>query len=229
MHITDQIGGIALFADLSPEQRHALARIAVRKSYGRGEAIFSEGDEARGFFVILSGGVRIYKLSPDGKEQILHIFEDGDPFGEVAVFSGTSFPAYADAVRESSLLFFPRDAFINLIRQDPDLSLAMLAILSKRLRIFSGIIEALSLKEVPGRLAAHLLSLSERNGGSDAVELSMSKGQLASLLGTIPETLSRIFSRMQKNGLLRSEGASVTILDRAGLRGIAEGDERLSP
>jgi len=228
MEITDQIGGIELFSDLLPEQRHALARIALRRRYDRGAAIFSEGDEARGFYVILSGAVRIYKLSPEGKEQILHIFEDGDPFGEVAVFSGTSFPAYADAVKESSLLFFPRDAFISLIRQDPDLSLAMLAVLSRRLRIFAGIIEDLSLKEVPGRLAVHVLSLSEKNGGRDEVELTMSKGQLASLLGTIPETLSRIFSRMQKGGLLRSEGTRVVILDRPRLIRIAEGDERLS-
>ncbi len=226
--MTDHIEAISLFENLSSGQRDALARIAIRRSYVRGEAIFSEGDEARGFFVILSGSVRIYKLSPEGKEQILHIFEEGDPFGEVAVFSGTSFPAYADAERESSVIFFPRDAFICLIRKDPDLSLNMLAVLSKRLRRFSGIIEALSLKEVPGRLAAHLLSLSRKDSGSDDVELRMSKGQLASLLGTIPETLSRILARMQRQGLIRYEGARILLLDRSGLREIAEGEEKLS-
>ena len=226
--MTDHIEAISLFENLSSGQRDALARIAIRRSYVRGEAIFSEGDEARGFFVILSGSVRIYKLSPEGKEQILHIFEEGDPFGEVAVFSGTSFPAYADAERESSVIFFPRDAFICLIRKDPDLSLTMLAVLSKRLRRFSGIIEALSLKEVPGRLAAHLLSLSRKDSGSDDVELRMSKGQLASLLGTIPETLSRILARMQRQGLIRYEGARILLLDRSGLREIAEGEEKLS-
>lgn len=226
--MTDQIATIPLFEDLSSGQRDALARIAARRSYGRGEAIFSEGDEARGFFVILSGSVRIYKLSPEGKEQIFHIFGEGEPFGEVAVFSGASFPAYADAETESSVLFFPRDAFIGLIRNDPDLSLNMLAVLSRRLRRFSGIIEALSLKEVPGRLAAHILSLSRKRSGSDEIELEMSKGQLASLLGTIPETLSRILAKMQKRELLRSEGARIIILDRCRLKKIAEGEIKLS-
>ncbi|MBN2567960.1 MAG: Crp/Fnr family transcriptional regulator [Deltaproteobacteria bacterium] len=226
--ITDHIAKIPLFENLSTGQRDALARVAIRRSYARGEAIFSEGDEANGFFVILSGSVRIYKLSPEGKEQILHIFEDGDPFGEVAVFSDRSFPAYADAMKESSMLFFPRHPFIGLMRKDPDLSLNMLAVLSKRLRKFSGIIEALSLREVPGRLATHILSLSRKCGGSDDILLDMPKGQLASLLGTIPETLSRIIAKMQKRGLLRSEGSKIIILDRSGLTKIAEGDGRLS-
>lgn len=226
--ITDHIAKIPLFENLSPGQRDELARIAIRRSYARDEAIISEGEEAKGFFVILTGRVRIYKLSPEGKEQILHIMEDGDPFGEVTVFAGSSFPAYADAIEESSILFFPRRAFVGLMRKDPDLSINILAVMSKRLRLFSSIIEALSLKEVPGRLATHILSLSGKRGESDDILLEMSKGQLASLLGTIPETLSRIITKMQKRGLLRSEGAKITILDRSGLTRIAEGEERLS-
>ena len=94
----------------------------------------------------------------------------------------------------------------------------MLAVLSRRLRQFATQIENLSLKEVPARLAGYLLYTAEEQGNNDALRLPVSKGQLASLLGTIPETLSRIFARMSEDGLIRVEGRSITIIDREGLR-----------
>ena len=94
----------------------------------------------------------------------------------------------------------------------------MLAVLSRRLRQFATQIENLSLKEGPARLAGYLLYTAEEQGSSDSVSLPVSKGQLASLLGTIPETLSRIFARMSEDGLIRVEGRSITIIDREGLR-----------
>ena len=105
----------------------------------------------------------------------------------------------------------------------------MLAVLSRRLRRFTMLIEDLSLKEVPGRLSAYLLYLSEGKGGADELTLDISKGQLASILGTIPETLSRILARMNRENLLRSEGPrSIRILNREGLEGLASGETRLS-
>ena len=116
--------------------------------------------------------------------------------GEVPVFTGTPFPANAQALSKSVLAFFPKKKFIALINSNPSLALNLLAVLSKRLRQFTVQVENLSLKEVPERLAAYLLFLSKEQGGTDEVTLPISKGQLASLLGTIPETLSRIFSKM---------------------------------
>ena len=98
----------------------------------------------------------------------------------------------------------------------------MLAVLSKRLRQFTVQVENLSLKEVPGRLAAYLLLLSEEQGGKDQVELNISKGQLASLLGTIPETLSRIFAKMSQNELIQVKGKNIKILDLSGMTELAE-------
>jgi CRP/FNR family transcriptional regulator len=103
----------------------------------------------------------------------------------------------------------------------------MLAQLSQRLRQFAGLIEDLSLKEVPERLAKYLLYLSVRDGDARAAELDVSKGQLASLLGTIPETLSRILTKMNRQGLIRSRGAQITILDRPGLDAIASEGKKL--
>ncbi|MFZ4441099.1 MAG: Crp/Fnr family transcriptional regulator [Syntrophales bacterium] len=224
--IAKQLAGIPLFSGLLQAQYEALFRISLKRSFLKGARIFSEGDEGTGFYVVTGGRVKISKVSMEGKEQILHLCGPGETFGEVSVFTGQGFPADAVAALPSTVLFFPRAAFISLIRQDPALALNMMAQLSKRLREFAGLIEDLSLKEVPGRLAKYLLYLGGRDG-NDAVALDVSKGQLAALLGTIPETLSRILTKLNRQGLIRSRGAQIRILDRRGLEEIALEGKRL--
>ncbi|MCJ7663441.1 MAG: Crp/Fnr family transcriptional regulator [Desulfobacterales bacterium] len=223
----EQIAAIPLFEGLSQKQYAELARIAVDRSYQRGRVIFAEGDEGIGFYVLIAGKVKVFKLSPEGKEQILHVLEPGEPFGEASVFAGQPFPAHAEALEKSRIFFFPRAAFIELIKGDPSMALNMLAILSRRLRTFTALIEDLSLKEVPGRLAAYLFYMSEQRDGSDDLKLDIAKNQLASLLGTIPETLSRILARMVRQGLIRLDGARIKIVDRQGLEELAQAERRL--
>jgi CRP/FNR family transcriptional regulator len=212
---------IPLFKGLSQDQIQQVYRIAENRFYDKGRFIFAEGDEGIGFYVVAAGKVKIYKVSPDGKEQILHIYGPGNPFGEVPVFSGDNFPASAEALVKSHLLFFPRKAFVNLIVQNPSLCLNMLAVLSLRLREFTLQIENLSLKEVPGRLASYLIYLISEQGNETLVRLVISKGQLASLLGTIPETLSRIFAKMSSQGLIQVNGRNIQILNIQGLSDLA--------
>ncbi len=227
-NILDHIVSVPLFQELAREHHEDLASVVEDKVYKRGELIFSEGDEGIGFYIIISGQVKIFKLSLEGKEQILHIFGPGEPIGEVAVFAGKRFPANAAALEKSRALFFPRATFLDLIQKNPSLALNMLAVLSQRLRRFTAVIENLSLKEVPGRLAAYLLYLSHKKDGMSDLTLDISKGQLASLLGTIPETLSRILKKMTEAGLIQSEGPrSIRILKRAVLEELASGDSRL--
>lgn len=228
MAIIEQLAAIPLFGGLPRPQLEELAMIVLTQSVKRGQTIFAEGDLGTGFYVLVSGRVKIFKLSPDGKEQILHIMPPAEPFGEVAVFAGERFPAYAAALEDGYTLFFPRAAFIDLIAKNPSLALNMMAILARRLRKFAVMIEALSLKEVPGRLAAHFLYLSQQQGGEKALTLDISKNQLASLMGTIPETLSRILARMAKEGLIEAGGQRlIRILDEAALQELAEGERRL--
>lgn len=215
------IATIPAFTGLPEEQMTEIRRIAVEREYDKGKLIFSEGDEGDGFYVVVDGRVKIFKLSSEGKEQILHIFGPGEPFGEVPVFSGQSFPANAEAIAKSRLLFFPRKSFIELISANPSLALNMLAVLSRRLRQFTMQIENLSLKEVPERLASYLIYLSKEQGAADAVSLPISKGQLASLLGTIPETLSRIFAKMSGEDLIEVEGRVIRLVDRERLEILA--------
>jgi CRP/FNR family transcriptional regulator len=225
--ITEHIASIPLFQGLSGEYHDELAMIVADQEFQRGGLIFSEGDAGTGFYVIIDGRVKIFKLSFDGKEQILHILGPGEPFAEVAVFTGSTYPAYAVALEKSRLFFFPRKAFAELIATQPALAMNMLATLSLRLKQFAHMIEALSLKEVPGRLAAYILVDSRQNSTEQSIKLTVSKTQLASLLGTIPETLSRILTKMNKQGLIDIEGSTITILDRQGLTALAEGEIRL--
>jgi CRP/FNR family transcriptional regulator len=217
---------IQLFNGLTEQQLADLALIISEQDYRKGANIFAEGDDGVGFYILVAGQVKIYKLSMDGKEQILHIFGPGEPFAEAAVFTGRSFPAYADAMQNSRVLFIPRQAFVDLIKANPALAMNMLGTLSLRLKKFAGMIEALSLKEVPGRLAAHLLLLSEQQGRDD-FPLNINKTQLASLLGTIPETLSRIFNKLNSQGYLESNGPRIVIRNREGLEALASGEEKL--
>lgn len=202
-----------LFGGLAPEHLDEIEKIAIIKKYGRGESIFFEGDPGTGFYMVATGKVKIFKTSFSGKEQILHIYGSGEPFGEVPVFHGHPFPANAMALEKSSLIFFPRKDFVEMVKTMPTLVLNMLAVLSMRLRRFTVQIENLSLKEVPARLSGYLLYLAEEQDSREEVVLQISKGQLASLLGTIPETLSRIFSRMSDEGLINVNGKTISLLD----------------
>ena len=227
MDLAIQISSIPLFKGLPEDQIRELAMIVVEGTYGRGRTIFSEGDEGTGFYVVLSGRVKVFKLSPEGREQILHILGPGELFGEVPVFAGQSFPANAEAMEESRISYFPRDSLIALIEKNPSIAMNMLAVLSRRLRRFTVMIDDLSLKEVPGRLAAYILYLSEQGRGSTDLELAITKGQLASLLGTVPETLSRILAKMTGQGLIESDGSRIRILDQERLEDLATGFSRL--
>ncbi len=216
------IATIPLFNGLPPDQLEAIKNIAVEKQINKGEMVVSEGDEGKGFFVIAEGRIKVFKVSAEGKEQILHIFEPGQPFGEVPVFAGQRFPAHAQAIDKAKLWFFPRAAIVDLITANPSLALNMLSEMSRKLRLFAVQIENLSLKEMPARLASYLIHLADEQGQDETVTLKISKGQLASILGTIPETLSRIFAKLSAIKLIRVEGKRITLLDRDGLEDLAE-------
>jgi CRP-like cAMP-binding protein len=218
----DVISTIPIFNGLPEDQIAAIKQIAVEKQINKGEIIFSEGEDGKGFFVIAEGRVKIFKVSTEGKEQILHIFGPGQIFGEVPVFAGERFPANAQAIDKTRALFLPRVAIVDLIASNPSLALNMLAVMSKRLRQFTLQIENLSLKEMPARLASYLIFLAEEQEADDVVTLKISKGQLASILGTIPETLSRIFAKLSGQHLIRVEGKIISLLDRGGLEDLAE-------
>jgi CRP/FNR family transcriptional regulator len=212
-----------MFQDLSVEQLAEIAKRAIAQSYNKGDVIFHQGDEGIGFFVVKSGRVKVFKVSGDGKEQILHIFSRGDHFAEVPAFDGDCFPASAAAIEKSEVLFFPRQAFLQLLENQPKLAINLLKSFARHLRLFSHLVDNLALREVPSRLASYLLSLSERFDDAQTVELDLPKGQLAAKLGTIPETLSRVFSKLSREGAIAVDGSQVKLRDRNRLNDLATG------
>lgn len=225
--IQEFLAQTSLFEDLPASQLAALAKIALKQRYRKGESLFWEGDQEVGFFITITGKIKIFKTSPDGKEQILQIFGPGEHFAEVPAFDGRPFPASGAAIEPSEVLFFPRPAFLKLLEAYPTLAINILATVARHLRRFAQLIEDLSLKEVPGRLAAYLLYLSETTASEDAVELDITKGQLASFLGTIPETLSRVFSKLTGEGILEIKGSTIQLLDRQRLNLLATGQLKM--
>ena len=217
-----------LFDGLERGDLSALAKVAVARAYDRGESLFHCGDEADGFYLIVEGRVKLSRFGSDGREQVVHLLGPGQPCGEVPVFEGGSFPATAEALSPLSALFVSRRAFLSLADSHPQVLLSMLAILSRRLRGLVELVDDLSLKEVSARLARHLLDLAARQEGAP-FKLDTDKRTLASRLGTIAETLSRTFHRLQEQGLIAVKGRAVSILDYTALAALAEGHPSIPP
>ena len=216
-----------LFSGLEEEDLKRIRTIALPKQVVKKGILFSEGEEAKGFYVILSGKVKLFKISPEGKEQILHIVSAPDAFAEAALFLEGKYPAFAEALSDSQLLFFPRREFIQLIERNPQLSINMIVSLSLFLKRFASLIEELSLKEVSARIAKYVIDLSTRGAkeGKDLkeVELDLSKTQLALKLGTISETLSRTLGKMKAKRIIDVQKNRILILNRGALEELASG------
>jgi CRP/FNR family transcriptional regulator len=209
-----------LFAGTTDEDVAAILKICKVKEYERGEVLFDEGDMAQGFYIVAAGRVKVYKLSPEGKERILHVVQPGGNFAEAAIFADGLYPASAEPLEKSTLIFFPKRDFLDLLTAQGRIAINMIGGLSRFLRLFAGQIEELTFRDVPSRLARYLLELSnERNG---AVELPTSKSAIASRLGTVSETLSRTFRKLSDEGLIRVEGKTVVILDADRLSDLAD-------
>ena len=221
--LSEFLSQTTIFQGLPCEQLTELANLAIAQTYEKGNILFHQGDEGIGFFIVRSGRVKVFKLSTEGKEQILHIFGPGDHFAEVPAFDGECFPASAAAIEKSEVLFFPRRAFLELLERQPTLAINMLKSFARHLRLFSHLVDNLVLRDVPARLAAYLLSLSEQFDNAQTVELEISKRQLAAQLGTIPETLSRVFLKLSREGLIEVDRVKVKLLDLPHLKQLAFG------
>lgn len=184
--------------------------------------IFNEGDKGTGIYMVEKGTVKVFKLSFEGREQILHIYGPGHTFGEVPVFEGRNFPASSMALEKSLIIFLPREKFVDLIEKTPGLGMNLLADLSRRLREFATQIENLSLKEVPARLSAYFLTLSKEQNNQKKLTLPISKAQLSNLIGTTPETISRVLKKMSDSSLIEVQTKTIILKDMDGLRDLTE-------
>src|SRR5512138_1573324 len=214
-----------LFSGLSEEHLSDVAAITSRRGFAKGETLFSEGESASGFYLLAKGGMKLCKVSPDGREKVLHFVHPGETFAEAAFFGDGRYPAEARAIESGEALCFQKDAFMGLLERNPRFSMNLIVSLSLLLRRFARQIEELSFAEVPNRLAAYLVELAARKAttfqGKTYLDLDIKKGELASRLGTVSETLSRTFRKLKEDGLLEVEGSRVTIFDMPRLAELA--------
>ena len=222
MEIRKFLSNTFLFTSFTEKEIGLLLASTSLKKVGRGEQIFSEGIDATAFFIVVSGKVKIYKLSPDGKEYTLHIHGPGDLVAEAAIFDSMVYPASCMALEDTTLMRVSREGFLNIIRAQPELSLKMMSGYSKRLRQFVAKIEELSLKDIKSRLAGYLIENSSVENGVAVCHLSYSKKELSSLLGTIPETLSRALAFLKQKKLIIEKDNTITIPDPEKLKIFSE-------
>lgn len=214
----------ALFSELNNEEITDLSNIAQIRNIEKKTVLFWEGDQATGFFLLLSGGMRIYKSSFEGKEYTLHIIRPGHVFAEAAIFKGKGYPANCVSLEDSIVAFFPKIEFIQLLKSSPQIALKIIGSLSAWLRDFTRMIEELSLKEVPARLASYLISEFEKSK-NNSFSLTISKTQLAARIGTISETLSRTLRKFRDAEIIIVNGKKIEILNFDALEAIADGEK----
>lgn len=226
MEITKHIKDINLFKGVSSAQLGFLAAQATYKKFKPGEMVIGETDPIRSFYVVISGQLKLYRSSAEGKEQTLQLLGPGDPFGLCTAFATDAFPASAMAIEESAVLLIPGTVMETTARQEPALLFNIIQILSQRLKDSMTLIESLALKEIPGRLASFLRHSLPRDAADKktAVELTISQRELAKILGATPEALSRALRKMANDGILSTAGRVITILDRKALELLAEGE-----
>lgn len=214
--------GTQLFANLTEKEMSALVGRVSRQHFGRGELLFNEGDACEGLFLVASGKIRIFKLSPTGREQVLAAEGPGSTIAELPVFDGGNYPASASALEDSEVVFISRKDFQNFCREHPEVGLKVIAIVGSRLRRLVGIIEELSFTTVRQRLIALILRLIESDGealkAGVSCELPKSHQELASELGTVRELVSRNLGRLQAEGYLDVDGRTIIVKDLEALK-----------
>jgi CRP/FNR family transcriptional regulator len=211
-----------LFANLTEKEMSALVTRVSQRHFDRGELLFNEGDPCGGLFLVASGKIRIFKLSPSGREQVLAAEGPGSTFAELPVFDGGNYPASASALEDSELVFISRKDFQNFCREHPEVGLKVIAIVGSRLRRLVGIIEELSFTTVRQRVIALILRLAHTNGTPSKADISFelpkSHQELASELGTVRELVSRNLGRPQAEGFLEVDGRTIIVRDLEGLK-----------
>jgi CRP-like cAMP-binding protein len=218
---TEVLSKTPLLASLTPNEIEAVAQRAIEKQYGPGDALFLEGEECAGFFVLAQGRVKIVKTSPSGREIMLAVESAPSSVAEIPVFDGGGYPASVTALDDVIAYLITKKDFQQVCRQHPEVPLKVLAVVGRRLRHLVSIIEGVTFGSVRQRLARTLLELGEQ-AGRDSFPLPLTHQELASRLGTVREVVSRNLSRFQAEGLLRIQAREIHLLDRDGLQREAE-------
>lgn len=224
MHMRDILGGMDLFRGVEEPVLAALAEAAVLRSYGRGEIIFHKEDAKVLFYALVEGRVKIFRATAGGKEQTLYLVEPGDPFCLCALLGGKGQPVSASAMVPSKALVIAGKALLDAGRESPELLRNIISILNRRLMTSMQMVEDLALRDIPQRLASMLHAMNLQQGAQEEIRLAVPKHEVAKILGTTPESVSRMLAKFSADGLVEVQGRVIRILDRDGLSELAESD-----
>ena len=218
--IIDDLRRAPLFAGMSDEQLDKLSGIASAVTMPADACVFSQGNRAEAFYLLAAGAVKVAKTLLDGREATIRYVAAGDTFGESVLFHDT-YPSSAETLTSSRLCRFQTSAFRDLMLTEPELALVIIAAMARRLVMLNQRVEELLLP-VPARLARYLLELCDEQGTPSRCRLAFSKHELASRLGTVPETLSRALHRFSAGRLITVHGRDIDVVNIDGLERLAQ-------
>ncbi len=217
----DALKTAPLLAGLSQSQLERVSRHATRVVLGAEQLLFSQGDPAERFYLVLTGRIQLFRLSPGGAEKVIELVSPGQTFAEALMFlNAPRYPVCAGALAPSELLSLDARDFALMLHESVDTCFLMLGSLSQRLRGLIGEIDNLTMHTASSRVARYLLT--QVSTESRSVKLDVRKGVLASRLSIQPETFSRVMKELAGRGIIEVQGAQVTIVDRPALGEVAE-------
>ncbi len=217
----EQARNLSLFKDLSDAEFRELAPYLAGGSYRKREAVFSEGEPPEWLYLVLSGKVKITRLSHDGKEIILEVISPGDIFGGVAVIRGFPYPANAVAMEATEVLKVSRKNLMRIVDRFPNVMYCMALQLGDRMKSSHDSLKNIALERVEARIAALLLKLARKVGvkrkDGILIDMRLTKQDVADMVGTTVETSIRTFSKFKKQELIAETGGKFLIRDKDGL------------
>ncbi len=213
---TTMLASIVLFAGLSPGERQALAATMQRHRYAKGELIFQQGDPGGTLYVIATGTVKIALSAPDGRELLLALLGPGDFFGELSLLDGAPRSADAIAQEDCQLLLLRRENFLAFLNGHPEATKSLLRVLARRLRATDEVVHEAAFLDLPGRVARLLLRLGQTHGRPEqdgvVLGLRLTHAELASMVGSSRESISRLLKHWQRQGLIRYHAGLLTLV-----------------
>ncbi len=211
------LGGVPLFSALDAEGAAALRASMQEVRFGKGDVVFSEGDDGDRLYVVSDGKIKLGHAASDGRETLLAVMGPGDMFGELSLFDPGPRTATATALTDTVLLGLHHQALRPWLTGRPEVAEALLQALAQRVRRVNDNLSELVFSDVPGRVAKALLDLGEKFGESRAdglfVEHDLTQEELAQLVGASRETVNKALADFVARGWIRLESRSVTITD----------------
>ena len=225
MQSVEYLRQIPLLSGLSPEEIKEISSYIERRKIRKKEIIFTEGEQSSWFYILVSGKIKITKLSNDGKEMIIELISPGDFFGGFAVLKGFPYPANAVSMEDCDTVRISRHNLMGIIERFPSLMYDITANLGERVREFSDTLKNIALERVESRIAALLIKLAEKTGdrksaGKVEIAMRLTKQDIAEMVGTTVETSIRVMSRFKKAGYLKDVDGRIVITDLAALQEI---------